>query len=96
MRRTGRWRLRRTGTEPVTAFSDLRLRMLLSVIFTPVFVVATVLLCVWWLNAEPDDPVGRGPLGAAALICAAASVVAVIDLVVVRRRLRDAGPGGRP
>jgi hypothetical protein len=100
MRHTGRprrrFRLRRTGTEPVTAFSDLRLRLLLSVIFAPVFVVATLLLGVWWLNAGPDDPVGRGPIGVAALICAVVSVVAVIDLAVVRHRLRNGGPGGQP
>jgi hypothetical protein len=55
-------------------------------------VAGTVLLGVWWLNAEPGDPVGRGPIGVATLICAAVSVFALTDLVIVRRRLR--GPDG--
>jgi hypothetical protein len=54
---------------------------------------------VWWLAAEPDDAVGRGPIGVATLICAAVSVFAVTDLVIVRRRLRahggPRGPGDR-
>ncbi|MGP4111311.1 DUF6343 family protein [Streptomyces sp. 4N509B] len=90
----------RTGSEPLTAYSDLRLRLLLSVIFTPLFVAGTVLLFVWWLNAEPDDAVSRGEVGVAAVICAVAAVIALVDLAVVLRRLRgggqQGGPGGGP
>jgi hypothetical protein len=91
----GRPRHRRTGTEPVTAFSDLRLRLLLSVIFAPLFVVGAVLLGVWWLNAETGGGLtSRGAIGAAALVCAAVAVFAVADLAVVLRRLRRNGRRG--
>jgi apolipoprotein N-acyltransferase len=89
-------RLRRTGTEPVTAFSDLRLRLLLSVIFAPVFVVGATLLGLWWLTAETGGGLtSRGAIGVAALLCAAVAVFAVTDLVIVVRRLRRERRGGR-
>ncbi|MDT0446122.1 MULTISPECIES: hypothetical protein [unclassified Streptomyces] len=81
-------RHRRTGTEPVTAFSALRLRRLLSGIFLPVFLALTVLFCIWWANTDSDDSPGPGALGTLTLACALLSVVAVVDLVVVQRRLR--------
>jgi hypothetical protein len=80
----------RTGTEPVTALSDLPLRLLLAALFTPLFVAGTVLLAVWWYNAEPGGAVSRTGIGAATLICAAVSLFAVTDLLVVARRLRRA------
>ncbi len=86
-----RWRLQRTGSEPVTAYSDLRLRRLLSLVFAPLFVLGAVLLGIWWAGAESGGMLtSRGAIGAAALICAAFAVIACVDLVVVTRRLRRA------
>ncbi|UCM90890.1 DUF6343 family protein [Streptomyces marincola] len=81
-------RHRRTGTEPVTAFSALRLRRLLSGIFLPFFLALTAVFCVWWANADSDDTPGPGALGTLTLACALLSVSAAVDLVVVQRRLR--------
>lgn len=89
-------RRRRTGTEPLTAYSDLRLRRLLSAVFAPLFVAGAVGFTVWWVNAGPDDPVGRGPIAFAAVVCGVFAVVALVDLAVVRRRLRDHDQRGGP
>ncbi|GAA3858446.1 DUF6343 family protein [Streptomyces sedi] len=80
----------RTGTEPVTALSALRLRLLLSAVFTPLFVAGAIVFGVWWGRAEQGDAVGPDPLRVATLICAVLAVVALIDLLVVIRRRRSA------
>ncbi|RMI43741.1 DUF6343 family protein [Streptomyces triticirhizae] len=80
----------RTGTEPITALSALRLRLLLSVIFTPLFVAGAIVFGVWWARAEPGDAVGPDALRVITLICAIAAVLALVDLVVVVRRRRRA------
>ncbi|MTE21791.1 hypothetical protein F0L17_22270 [Streptomyces sp. TRM43335] len=91
----------RTGTEPVTARSALGLRLLLSVLYTPVFLAATVFFAVWASRAEPDEAPGPDSLRTVAWICAALAVLGLIDLVVVllRRRgeraRRREGPSGR-
>ncbi len=43
----------RTGTEPVTARSPLRLRLLLASVFLPLFVAGTVLFAVWAAGLTP-------------------------------------------
>ncbi|MEV5339651.1 DUF6343 family protein, partial [Streptomyces sp. NPDC052676] len=43
----------RTGTEPVTARSPLRLRLLLSAAFLPLFAAAAVLLGLWAAASGP-------------------------------------------
>ncbi|WP_129842862.1 DUF6343 family protein [Streptomyces sp. RFCAC02] len=76
---------RRTGTEPVTAQSDLGLRLILSWIFVPLFLAATVLFAVWWGAADDDNTPNPTQLGWLTLVCALLTIVAVIDLLVVSR-----------
>lgn len=73
----------RSGTEPVTARSPLRVRALLSGVALPLAVIATVFFvvrgarsgaAVWWVEAA---------------IAAAVAVVAAVDLVVIRKRMRE-------
>jgi hypothetical protein len=78
----------RTGTEPWTAQSPLRLRLLLSAVFLPLFVAATVLFTVWAAHSAPGHSPGRGALLLIAAVCAALALTAAADLVVVTRRLR--------
>jgi heme/copper-type cytochrome/quinol oxidase subunit 2 len=87
--RLPRWR--RTGTEPLTAYSDLRLRLVLSVIFAPLFVAGTVAFAVWAAAAGPDDSPSSAELAWLAVACGVIAVVALVDLVVVVRRIRAAG-----
>jgi hypothetical protein len=85
----------RTGTEPITAQSPLRLRLLLSGIFLPVFAAATVLFALWAAGSGADDTPGPGPLTAMAVVCGALALFAAVDLIVVRRRLRRERGAGR-
>jgi hypothetical protein len=80
-----RWR---SGTEPATARSDLKLRFLLSVLFTPFFVLATVGFAVWAAHAKPSDTPSEGALTVFAVACGLLTVFALIDLWVVIRRRR--------
>ncbi|WP_101257465.1 DUF6343 family protein [Streptomyces barkulensis] len=87
----------RTGTEPVTARSPLGLRLLLSVVYIPVFLAGTVFFALWAADSGPGDVPGADSLRTIAWICAALTLVGVIDLIVVlvrRRRERTAGAGG--
>ncbi|GAA5214226.1 DUF6343 family protein [Streptomyces thinghirensis] len=81
-------RLPRTGTEPVTAQSPLRLRLLLSAVFLPLFVAGAAFFGVWAADTGPGDSPGRGTLVALAAVCAAFVLLAAADLVVVAGRLR--------
>ncbi|WP_052851343.1 DUF6343 family protein [Streptomyces avicenniae] len=78
----------RTGTEPVTAYSDLRLRWVLSLVFAPLFLLATVFFAIWWGAADSGDSPSPALLGWLTLACAVLTVIAVIDLLVVTRRIR--------
>ena len=91
----GRGRPPRTGTEPVTAYSDLRLRLLLSGIFLPLFLILTVLLAVWWAATDSGDAPSSAELGVLTIACALLSLVAAVDLLVVLRRRRRGGCSGR-
>ncbi|WP_245997370.1 DUF6343 family protein [Streptomyces armeniacus] len=83
-----RWE--RTGTEPVTARSDLRLRLLLSSLFLPVFLAGTGLFWWWMTQTGPGEAPSTGSLRTLTLICAALSLFALTDLaVVLRRRHRE-------
>ncbi|WP_193776096.1 DUF6343 family protein [Streptomyces sp. E2N166] len=84
----GRRRLTRTGTEPVTAQSPLRLRLLLSAVFLPLFVAGAAFFGVWAADTGPGDSPGRGSLVALAAVCAAFVLLAAADLMVVAGRLR--------
>lgn len=83
----------RAGTEPVSARSDLPLRLRLSAIFVPVFALITVGFAVWWANSGADDSPSSEELRVLALGCGALTVLAAIDLAVVRRRLRRRDQG---
>ncbi|MEU0781225.1 DUF6343 family protein [Streptomyces sp. NPDC006173] len=86
----------RTGTEPRTARSPLRLRLLLSGIFLPLFVAAAVLFGVWAGTSGPGDNPGRGALVVLAAVCAALALLAAVDLLVVTRRRRRERTARRP
>ncbi|MFE2042402.1 DUF6343 family protein [Streptomyces sp. NPDC059477] len=79
----------RTGTEPRTARSPLRLRMLLSGIFLPVFVAGAVGFAIWAALSEPGDSPGRAVTVTLAAVCAALALAAGVDLAVLVRRVRE-------
>ncbi|GAA2424172.1 DUF6343 family protein [Streptomyces macrosporus] len=87
----------RTGTEPVTARSALKLRLLLSVLYTPVFLAGTVFFALWAVRAGPNESPSSDSLSTIAWICAALTLIGVIDLVVVlaRRGREREGRRGR-
>ena len=70
----------RTGTEPRTARSPLRLRLLLALFG---FVVCTV-LAVLWFTADPPPGNSRAP----GWVLAVLALLALLDVAVVGRRLR--------
>ncbi|MDB1086607.1 DUF6343 family protein [Streptomyces sp. ACA25] len=89
----------RTGTEPVTAQSHLQVRLLLSLVFLPLFVLATVVFAVWWAGAGAGDSPRPEDLRLLTLLCGGLSLLAAVDLAVVLRRLRrerGSGPGAPP
>nr|WP_256361633.1 DUF6343 family protein [Streptomyces sp. TRM70350] len=88
-------RFPRTGTEPSTARSALRLRMLLTAVFLPVFVAATALFAVWAANSSPGDTPGPALLTGLAVACGVLAVIAAVDGVVVRSRMRRERGGRR-
>ncbi|MEE1787306.1 DUF6343 family protein [Streptomyces sp. SP17BM10] len=80
-----RWR---SGTEPSTARSDLKLRYLLSLIFTPLFALATVAFAVWASVAPSYGAPSSGTLTGFAVTMGLLTLFAAVDLVVVIRRRR--------
>ncbi|MQY34302.1 hypothetical protein SRB17_22680 [Streptomyces sp. RB17] len=88
-------RFPRTGTEPATARSALRLRQLLSAVFLPLFAAATAGFAVWAAHSGPGDSPGGGPLTVLAVVCGVLALAAALHLTVVtrrRRRERDTAP----
>ncbi|MCF2436377.1 DUF6343 family protein [Streptomyces thinghirensis] len=82
-------RLPRTGTEPVTAQSPLRLRLLLSAVFLPLFVAGAAFFGVWAADTGPgDSPRTRHPGGPRRRVRGVRPALAAADLVVVAGRLR--------
>ncbi|MEU5366456.1 DUF6343 family protein [Streptomyces sp. NPDC005925] len=78
----------RTGTEPVTAQSAVRLRRLLAALFLPLFAAAAVLFAVLAAEAEPGDALDRGDLVVLAVMCGVFALLAAVNLWVLGRRLR--------
>jgi hypothetical protein len=76
----------RTGTEPATARSPLRLRVALAAFG----LVACVTLATWLLAHRASHPAGsfRTEALVLAVLAVAGAVAAVVDLVVLGRRLR--------
>ncbi|MGW1164503.1 DUF6343 family protein [Streptomyces sp. NPDC001153] len=88
-------RFPRTGTEPATARSALRLRQLLSAVFLPLFAAATAGFAIWAARSGPGDSPGGGPLTVLAVVCGVLALAAALDLAVVtgrRRRERHTDP----
>ncbi|MEE1927029.1 DUF6343 family protein [Streptomyces sp. TRM 70351] len=77
-----------TGTEPVTARSPLRLRLLLALLFTPLFIAGAVLFWAWASTSGPQDAPTAGSLRTLAWISTVLAVLALVDLVIVQRRIR--------
>jgi hypothetical protein len=84
-----RWE--RTGTEPVTARSALRLRLLLSVCFVPLFTAAAVLFALWSAYSGAGSSPTSSELAGLAALCGVLTVFSAVDLVVVLRRRRREG-----
>ncbi|MFI2640917.1 DUF6343 family protein [Streptomyces sp. NPDC018610] len=82
----------RSGSEPRTARSPLRLRRWLAGVFLPVFAVAAALFAYGATRSGPGDSPSSTVLAALAGICAALALATAVDLLVVARRLR-AGRG---
>ncbi|MFD9128133.1 DUF6343 family protein [Kitasatospora sp. NPDC059571] len=78
----------RSGTEPATARTDLRLRFLLSVLFVPVFGLLTAGFAAWAARSSGTDVPSRGTLVVFAVCCALLTVLALVDLCVVVQRRR--------
>ncbi|MFB7172816.1 DUF6343 family protein [Streptomyces sp. NPDC056254] len=82
-----RWR--HDGSEPRWARSDLRLRRLLSLIFAPVFALSGALM----LSLGPGEKTAAGPprgiYTTLAVCCFLLSLVALVDLYVIRHRMRE-------
>ncbi|WP_441248822.1 DUF6343 family protein [Kitasatospora sp. McL0602] len=77
----------RSGTEPTTARSDLKLRFLLSVVFTPFFALLTAAFAVWAAASTDRSVPTQGTLTVFAVACGLLTLLAAVDLwVVVRRR----------
>ncbi|KJY27793.1 MULTISPECIES: DUF6343 family protein [unclassified Streptomyces] len=77
-----------SGTEPATARSDLKLRYLLSLTFTPLFALATAGFAVWAANAPEMGAPSQGTLTGFAVACGILTLFAAVDLVIVVRRRR--------
>jgi hypothetical protein len=75
-------------SEPLHARSALRLRLLLSAVFLPLFLAGAAWFGQWAADTDPGDTPGRGMLVVIAVVCAAFALLAAADLLVVVRRLR--------
>jgi hypothetical protein len=89
-------RLPRSGTEPVRARSALRLRLLLSAVFLPLFLAGAAFFGVWAADTGSGESPGRGILVVLAVVCGALALLAAADLLVVIRRLRGARDSAVP
>ncbi|WP_405911584.1 hypothetical protein OG760_01185 [Streptomyces sp. NBC_00963] len=76
----------RTGTEPLTAYSALGARLVLSAIALPLFAAGAALLALWAASARPAGSPGTAVLVALAAVCALFTAVSAIDIAVIRRR----------
>ncbi|MFJ4005141.1 DUF6343 family protein [Streptomyces sp. NPDC090023] len=84
---TGHHHRERTGTEPVTARSALRLRLVLGVIGLLVFLLGTALFALWAGTVTQRDVPDPTQLTVLAVICGVLALFAAVDLVVVVLRL---------
>ncbi|MFF0383592.1 DUF6343 family protein [Streptomyces sp. NPDC004286] len=84
---TGHHHRARTGTEPVTARSALRLRLVLGVLGLLVFLLGTALFALWAGTVTQRDVPDPTQLTVLSVICGILAVFAAVDLVVVALRL---------
>lgn len=85
-----RWR--HDGSEPQYARSALKARRLLAGVFAPLMVLGAVAFGLLAANGpHPDRAINLG----VAVVCAVSAVVAVVDLVVIRRRMAEQRRWGR-
>lgn len=82
----------RSGTEPITARSALGVRLVLSLVFTPLFLAAAAVFAGWAsVTGERESP-SRDSLWSLTQICLVLFLLAAVDLfVVLRRRRRERG-----
>ncbi|MFI5530831.1 DUF6343 family protein [Kitasatospora sp. NPDC051853] len=78
----------RSGSEPMTARSDLKLRFLLSVLFTPLYALMTAGFALWSAVNGPGDVPSQASLRTFAIVCGVLTLLAAVDLAVVVRRRR--------
>ncbi|MFJ3662485.1 DUF6343 family protein [Streptomyces sp. NPDC090119] len=84
---TGHHHRERTGTEPVTAHSALRLRLVLGVLGLLVFLLGTALFALWAGTVTQRDVPDPTQLTVLAVICGVLALFAAVDLMVVALRL---------
>lgn len=92
------WSRTHSGTEPLTARTALRVRLILASLFTPLFLVGTALFAYWMTQTGPGDVPGADSLRTLTVICAALAAFSLVDLTVVllrRRRERTGSDEGR-
>ncbi|UQA90658.1 DUF6343 family protein [Streptomyces halobius] len=78
----------RTGTEPLTARSALRLRLILAAIGLVAFTAGTFRFAIWTSGTTADESPGPTVLLVLTVVCGVLALTAALDLVVVLRRLR--------
>ncbi|OEU92247.1 hypothetical protein DB35_07555 [Streptomyces abyssalis] len=67
-------------------------RLILAVIFTPLFLAGTALLGFWLTQTGPGDVPDTESLRSLTAICAGLSLFALTDLVILLRRRRRRRP----
>ncbi|MFF7635194.1 hypothetical protein ACFZB9_18865 [Kitasatospora sp. NPDC008050] len=82
-----RWR--HTGTEPRWASSDLTARLVLNRIFAPLFLLGTVVFALLAANVLPAPSADRAFYTGLSVLCAVFTLIAVVDLFVIRRRMAE-------
>ncbi|MFE2379258.1 hypothetical protein [Streptomyces sp. NPDC059398] len=75
----------RTGTEPLTAYSALGARLVISSIALPVFAAGAALLALWAASARSSGAPSTTALVVLAALCAVFTAIAAIDVAVIRR-----------
>jgi hypothetical protein len=84
----------RTGSEPATARSDLRMRFLLAGTAAPLYLLGAVGFALWAVLAPRGHP-PDGLLWGFTALCAVLSLTAAVDLLFVRRRRDEQRRWGR-
>ncbi|WP_328535396.1 DUF6343 family protein [Streptomyces sp. NBC_00344] len=79
-------KLERTGTEPLSAYSALGLRLVLSSAALPVFVAGAVLFGLWAAASSPHGSPSSALLAGLAIACGIIAALTAVDLAVIVRR----------